>query len=70
MPEDEARRLLWLARMLEEAHELERATLAWPAPSAEQPAVILYTGGTTGEAKSVAAGVGGGREGTEGGLRL
>jgi long-chain acyl-CoA synthetase len=53
VPEAEARRSLWLARMLEEAREQERATPVWPAPSPDQPAVILYTGGTTGEAKGV-----------------
>jgi long-chain acyl-CoA synthetase len=53
VPEAEARRSLWLARMLEEARELEQATPAWVPPTAEQPAVILYTGGTTGEAKGV-----------------
>src|SRR5439155_24012433 len=53
VPEDEARRSLWLARMLEEARQLEPATPTWPAPAPDQPAVILYTGGTTGDAKGV-----------------
>jgi long-chain acyl-CoA synthetase len=53
VPEAEARRSLWLAPMLEEARELESVTPAWPALAPDQPAVILYTGGTTGEAKGV-----------------
>lgn len=53
VPAAEAHRSLWLARMMEEAHELEPATPAWPHPVPDQPAVILYTGGTTGEAKGV-----------------
>jgi long-chain acyl-CoA synthetase len=53
VPEAEARRSLWLARMLEEAREQKRTAPDWPALSPDQPAVILYTGGTTGEAKGV-----------------
>jgi long-chain acyl-CoA synthetase len=53
VPEDEARRSLWLARMLEEARGVDRAPPTWPAPGPDKPAVILYTGGTTGEAKGV-----------------
>jgi long-chain acyl-CoA synthetase len=53
VPDAEARRSLWLARMLEEAHALEPTPPVWPAPTPDQPAVILYTGGTTGEAKGV-----------------
>ncbi|MFN8500734.1 long-chain-fatty-acid--CoA ligase [Kouleothrix sp.] len=49
VPEAEARRSLWLARMLAAADP------AAPLPPADPaaPAVILYTGGTTGEAKGV-----------------
>ncbi len=50
VPDAEARRSLWLARMLKEvdadAHPL-------PALDPHQPAVLLYTGGTTGEARGV-----------------
>jgi long-chain acyl-CoA synthetase len=48
VPDAEARRALWLTRMLESADEQPR-----PALDADQPAVLLYTGGTTGEAKGV-----------------
>ena len=53
VPDAEADRSLWLARMLEEARQLEPATSACPPLAPNQPAVILYTGGTTGEAKGV-----------------
>jgi long-chain acyl-CoA synthetase len=48
VPTDEARRALWMAHMLAE-------TAAAPLPSCDpdEPAAILYTGGTTGEAKGV-----------------
>jgi long-chain acyl-CoA synthetase len=48
LPTDEARRALWMAHMLAE-------TAAAPLPSCDpdEPAAILYTGGTTGEAKGV-----------------
>jgi long-chain acyl-CoA synthetase len=48
VPVSEARRALWLAHMLEGAG-------AGPLPTLEpdRPAVLLYTGGTTGEAKGV-----------------
>jgi long-chain acyl-CoA synthetase len=48
VPDAEARRALWLARMLEGAGAAPLPTL-----SPDQPAVLLYTGGTTGEAKGV-----------------
>ncbi|MEO7911942.1 MAG: long-chain fatty acid--CoA ligase [Roseiflexaceae bacterium] len=53
VPAAEAQRSLWLARVLEESRQLEPATPAWRAPATDQPAVILYTGGTTGDAKGV-----------------
>ena len=53
VPDAEADRSLWLARMLEEARQLEPATSVCPPLAPNQPAVILYTGGTTGEAKGV-----------------
>jgi len=48
VPTDEARRALWMAHMLAD-------TAAAPLPSRDpdEPAAILYTGGTTGEAKGV-----------------
>jgi long-chain acyl-CoA synthetase len=48
VPDAEARRALWLAHMLEGAN-------AAPLPllDPDRPAVLLYTGGTTGEAKGV-----------------
>ncbi|KPV52003.1 AMP-dependent synthetase, partial [Kouleothrix aurantiaca] len=49
VPEAEARRSLWLARMLAAAP----AETPLPALDPGAPAVILYTGGTTGEAKGV-----------------
>ena len=48
VPEAQARSALWLARMLEGA---DAGSL--PAQAPERPAVLLYTGGTTGEAKGV-----------------
>lgn len=48
VPDDEARRALWMARMLETAPAAEL-----PALTPDMPATILYTGGTTGEAKGV-----------------
>jgi long-chain acyl-CoA synthetase len=50
VPEAEARRSLWLSRMLSEA---ERVEAVLPPLSPDQPAALLYTGGTTGEAKGV-----------------
>jgi long-chain acyl-CoA synthetase len=50
VPSAEASRSLWMARMLERA-PADGAKLPVLDPSA--PAVILYTGGTTGEAKGV-----------------
>ncbi|MFN8568753.1 MAG: long-chain fatty acid--CoA ligase [Kouleothrix sp.] len=49
VPGAEADRSLWLARMLEPAS----AAAALPPIDPSAPAVILYTGGTTGEAKGV-----------------
>jgi long-chain acyl-CoA synthetase len=48
VPDAQARRSLWLARMLE-------GVQAQPLPvlDSDRPAVLLYTGGTTGEAKGV-----------------
>ena len=48
VPDAEARRALWLTRMLEGADEQPL-----PPLDPDQPAVLLYTGGTTGEAKGV-----------------
>lgn len=48
VPDDEARRARWMARMLEEA-----PGMALPALDPDAPAAILYTGGTTGEARGV-----------------
>jgi long-chain acyl-CoA synthetase len=48
VPDAQAHRSLWLARMLESA-----AALPLPVLNPNQPAVLLYTGGTTGEAKGV-----------------
>src|SRR5262245_36627600 len=48
VPAAEARRALWLAHMLENS---DQAPL--PRLDPDQPAVLLYTGGTTGEAKGV-----------------
>jgi long-chain acyl-CoA synthetase len=48
VPDDEARRALWMAHMLEEA-----PVDALPPLHPDEPAAILYTGGTTGEAKGV-----------------
>jgi long-chain acyl-CoA synthetase len=50
VPDEQARRSLWLSRMLAEA---ERAETALPQLNPDQPAALLYTGGTTGEAKGV-----------------
>jgi long-chain acyl-CoA synthetase len=47
VPDAEARRALWLARIL------EGATAPLPALDPDQAAVLLYTGGTTGEARGV-----------------
>jgi long-chain acyl-CoA synthetase len=49
VPEHEARRSLWMAHMVERA----AGDTTLPALDPDQAAVILYTGGTTGEAKSV-----------------
>jgi long-chain acyl-CoA synthetase len=51
VPEAEANRSLWLARMIDSLDGAPEVSL--PALSPDQPAVILYTGGTTGEAKGV-----------------
>jgi long-chain acyl-CoA synthetase len=48
VPDAQARRSLWLARMLEGSDPQPL-----PALDRNQPAVLLYTGGTTGEAKGV-----------------
>jgi long-chain acyl-CoA synthetase len=48
VPEEQARRSLWLPRMLTEQTET-----ALPKLDPMQPAALLYTGGTTGEAKGV-----------------
>jgi long-chain acyl-CoA synthetase len=48
VPDAEARDALWLARMLEDS-----SAGPLPALMPDQPAVLLYTGGTTGEAKGV-----------------
>lgn len=48
VPDDEAHRSLWLARLLEQP-----ATLPLPTIDPTQPSVLLYTGGTTGDAKGV-----------------
>jgi long-chain acyl-CoA synthetase len=48
VPDEQARRSLWLARMLERT---EASSL--PILDQNLPAVLLYTGGTTGEAKGV-----------------
>jgi len=48
VPDEQARHSLWLARMLELAD-----TYLLPELDQNQPAVLLYTGGTTGEAKGV-----------------
>ncbi|MBK9710917.1 MAG: long-chain fatty acid--CoA ligase [Kouleothrix sp.] len=50
VPDEEAGRSLWMARMLEDARA-DGQGLPDLAPA--QPAVILYTGGTTGDAKGV-----------------
>ena len=50
VPDAEARRALWLSKMLDEA---VGATHASPLLDPAQPAVLLYTGGTTGEARGV-----------------
>src|SRR5262245_11907411 len=50
VPEREARRSLWLSKMLAEA---ERTSPMLPQLSSDHPAALLYTGGTTGEAKGV-----------------
>jgi long-chain acyl-CoA synthetase len=53
VPDAESRRSRWLARMLADAPEHGRFMQAWAQPLPDDPAVILYTGGTTGEAKGV-----------------
>lgn len=51
VPAREAQRALWLARMLERAEATSQPALPLADPA--RPAAILYTGGTTGEAKGV-----------------
>ena len=48
VPEEQARRSLWLSRML-----VEEVSTPLPKLSPDYPAALLYTGGTTGEAKGV-----------------
>lgn len=48
VPDDEAKRSLWLARLLRGEYDTPL-----PALEPDAPAVLLYTGGTTGEAKGV-----------------
>ena len=48
VPTDEARRALWMAHMLTDI-----AAAPLPSCDPDEPAAILYTGGTTGEAKGV-----------------
>jgi len=48
VPDEQAHRSLWLARMLEATE-----TQSLPTLDRNQPAVLLYTGGTTGAAKGV-----------------
>jgi long-chain acyl-CoA synthetase len=48
VPEEQAKRSLWLSRML-----TEEANTPLPKLRPDQPAALLYTGGTTGEAKGV-----------------
>ena len=50
VPDEDARRALWLAKMLAEA---DQSPAALPQLDPQQPAALLYTGGTTGEAKGV-----------------
>jgi long-chain acyl-CoA synthetase len=50
VPDAEAQRALWLSKLLGEA---ERAETKLPRLSPDQPAALLYTGGTTGEARGV-----------------
>jgi long-chain acyl-CoA synthetase len=52
VPDGEARRSLWLARMLKAAVG-PATTHAFPSLDPEASAALLYTGGTTGEAKGV-----------------
>lgn len=48
VPDNEAHRALWMAHML-----AEEPAVPLPQPHPNEPAAILYTGGTTGEAKGV-----------------
>jgi long-chain acyl-CoA synthetase len=50
VPDNQAHRSLWLSRMLAEA---ERVETVLPQLDPDQPAALLYTGGTTGDAKGV-----------------
>lgn len=49
VPDDAARRALWFNRLLDDG----AAATPLPVRTASDPAVLLYTGGTTGEAKGV-----------------
>jgi long-chain acyl-CoA synthetase len=53
VPDAEARRSLWLARMLEAERAASAPKPALPSLAPDAAAALLYTGGTTGEAKGV-----------------
>jgi long-chain acyl-CoA synthetase len=50
VPDAEARRVLWLSKLLDETEPIQTEL---PQLDPDQPAVLLYTGGTTGEARGV-----------------